>query len=58
MKPHLTALALIFVTSPVLACDGEAFFSQNARVEVGSGTCLELIDCDGSHVSDGNSDVV
>ena len=56
MKHHLTAMALVSIAVPGLAHDGEAFFSKKGRVEVGPGTRLELVDCDGSHDSDGNSD--
>ena len=54
MKPLLTALALVLTAAPVLARDGEAFFSKKGRVEVGPGTRLESFDCDSSHDSDSN----
>ena len=56
LKALLTALALVSFAAPVLARDGEVFFRKKGRVEVGPGTRLELVDCDGSHDSQGNSD--
>ena len=56
VKAFFSALVLVSIASPVLARDGEVFFRKKGRVEVGPGTRLELVDCDGSHDSDGNSD--
>ena len=56
VKVFFSALVLVCIASPVLARDGEVFFRKKGRVEVGPGTRLELVDCDGSHDSDGNSD--
>ena len=49
LKALLTALALVSFAAPVLARDGEVFFRKKGRVEVGPGTRLELVDCDGIH---------
>ena len=56
VKAFFSALVLVSIASPVLARDGEVFFRKKGRVDVGPGTQLELVNCDGSHDRDGNSD--
>ena len=57
LKALFTALALVSFAAPGLARDGEVFFRKKGAVEIGPGTRLEMVDCDGSHDSAGNSDV-
>ena len=56
MRSILAAFILFFIAAPSFARDGEVFFRNKGRVEVGPGSRLELVDCDGSHDSQGNSD--
>lgn len=55
MKALLTALVLASVAAPVLARDGEVFFRRKGAIQVGPGTRLELVDCDGSVDDEGNA---
>ena len=56
MKACLYAFVLLSISAPSFARAGEVFFRKKGRVEVGPGTRLELVDCDGSQDSGGNSD--
>ena len=56
MKALLSALVLASVAAPALARDGEVFFRKKGAVEIGPGTRLEMVDCDGSVDENGNSD--
>ena len=56
LKALLAALVLASVAAPSLARDGEVFFRKKGTAEVGPGTRIELVDCDGSHDTHNNSD--
>ena len=49
MRSVLAAFILFFNAAPSFARDGEVFFRNKERVEVGPGSRLELVDCDGSY---------
>ena len=53
MRPILSESILFFITAPSFARDGEVFFRNKGRVEVGPGSRLELVDCDGSFDDEG-----
>ena len=55
MIPILSAFILCFITAPSFARDGEVFFRNKGRVEVGSGSRLELVDFDGSYDDEGTT---
>tara|TARA_Y100000739_G_C20344024_1_gene344637 strand:+ start:297 stop:539 length:243 start_codon:yes stop_codon:yes gene_type:complete len=55
LKSLLAALVLASVAAPALARDGEVFFRKKGAVQVGPGTHLELVDCDGSTDEEGNA---
>ena len=57
MRPILSAFILFFITAPSFARDGEVFFRNKGRVEVGlgPGSRLELVDCDGSYDDEGTT---
>ena len=57
MKSLLFVFILSFITAPFFARDGEIFFTNKGRVEVGPGSRLELVDCEGSHDSEGSTNV-
>ena len=57
MKSILFAFIFSFINAPSFARDGEVFFRNKGRVEVGPGSRLELIDCVGSHDSEVNANV-
>ena len=49
MKSILFKFIFSFIIAPSFARDGEVFFRNKGRVEVGPGSRLELVDCDGSY---------
>ena len=49
MKSILFIFIFSFIIAPSFARDGEVFFRNKGRVEVGPGSRLELVDCDGSY---------
>ena len=53
MKPLFAAFILLSITAPSFARDGEVFFRNKGRVEVGPGSRLELVDCEGSFDGEG-----
>lgn len=55
MKSILFAFIFSFIAAPSFARDGEVFFRNKGRVEVGPGSRLELVDCEGSYDSEGNT---
>ena len=57
MKSLLFAFILFLIAAPSFARDGEVFFRNKGRVEVGPGSRLELVDCEGSYDSEGNTNV-
>lgn len=48
MKSILFAFIFSFIAAPSFARDGEVFFRNKGRVEVGPGSRLELVDCEGN----------
>ena len=55
MKSILFAFIFSFITAPSFARDGEVFFRNKGRVKVGPGSRLELVDCEGSYDSEGDT---
>ena len=55
MRSILAAFILFFIAAPSFARDGEVFFRNKGRIEVGPGSRLELVDCDGSYDDEGTN---
>ena len=55
MRSILAAFILFFIAAPSFARDGEVFFRNKGRVEVGPGSRLELVDCEGSYDGGGTT---
>ena len=58
MRSILAALILFFIAAPSFARDGEVFFRNKGRVEVGPGSRLELVDCDVNYDDQGTTNEV
>ena len=58
MRSVLAAFILFFNAAPSFARDGEVFFRNKERVEVGPGSRLELVDCDVNYDDQGTTNEV